>query len=476
MDDHKTTKPTDATSTNEVEERLKEYLKGRGENIDELSELLLYILATHKTALEIYNTALKGREPLKDKEAREEQEEAEAELRNMTATELLSIILNIVDGNNIQLELDAHKLIQAILKYRAGQKYSNMLQGKGLNELAHVSKRGMGIDLFSGEGTIIKDSVKITMENANINRLDVSTQQVMDAFTIKLTSDFPYGVNASADQIDKHRGITWTVKDFAEWRGIKDLKEARKQLENGVLSLYGLSLEFDAELILVPEGKSRKKRMKMHHQMRIADHIATPEEKEKIIKNGVVCFKFSFDAAKYLSKIQIMPYPEALLKINGKLNPHSYYLGRKLCEHHNMNIAKPNANRISVKALTDACPDLPTYESVKEGARQITKRIIEPFERDLDALRDDYEILRKWEYCNKDGKPLTDEQLEAYNYDAWINWLVQFKLSCYPDQTERLEEIEQRKAIAEERRKKAAKAGKKRNRRKSKAPEASGTN
>ena len=80
-----------------------------------------------------------------------------------------------------------------------------------------------------------------------------------------------------------------------------------------------------------------------------------------------------------------MYFPQEALRGNIKKNPWKYWLARKISEHKRMNIGKPNEDTISVQTLIDACPNYPTYEKVMSEDRAIRRRIIEPFERDLDA-------------------------------------------------------------------------------------------
>lgn len=327
--------------------------------------------------------------------------------------------------------------------------YSNMLQGKATNALAHSSKRGLELNAFTGVGSLITaEGVQVFLENFNSVALNVQSHKVLDALTLELTSNFPHGKEATADQINKHRSVILSVDDYMELCGIKDKKEARKQLKEAVITLYNLSLEWDEVCYITPEGKKKRQKQILHHRLRLADHTIT-DGSENPIKRGNVLFKFSYDIAEYLSHAYIMPYPDKLLTVNSKYNPHSYYIGRKLAEHHNMNIGKENASRISVRRIIEALPDLPSYdEIINTDAKQITKRIIEPFERDLLALRDTYGILTSWKYCNSKGDELTEEQVESYSYSEWVQWLIEFELADYPDQSERIAKIEERKRKA----------------------------
>lgn len=334
-----------------------------------------------------------------------------------------------------------------------GQKhYSNMLQGKATNALSHSSKRGHKVDPFTGVGSLLTaEGVQVFLENFNNVSLNVQTHKVLDALTLELTSNFPHGAEATADQINKHRAVILSVNDYAELCGIKDKKEARKQLKEAITTLFNVVLEWDEIGYIVPDGKKRRTKQVLHHKLRVSDHIIT-DESENPIKGGKVAFKFSFEIAEYLSHAYIMPYPGKLLTVNSKRNPHSYYIGRKLAEHHNMNIGKPNTNRISVKAILEALPDLPSYnEVINTAGKNVTQQIIQPFERDLIALKNTYGILASWKYCNSKGEPLTEEQVESCNYSTWEQWLIEFELADYPDQNERLAKIAERKKIATKR-------------------------
>ena len=79
-----------------------------------------------------------------------------------------------------------------------------------------------------------------------------------------------------------------------------------------------------------------------------------------------------------------------------------------------MNLGKLNENVISVKTLIDACPNFPTYEDVMGGAGQISKRIINPFERDMDSLSPGI----SWEYQRESPKNYSD----FINSNIIIHW------------------------------------------------------
>ena len=141
-----------------------------------------------------------------------------------------------------------------------------------------------------------------------------------------------------------------------------------------------------------------------------------------------------------------IPYPSQLQTLNSKRNPNSYYFLRKIAEHKNMNVGKKNEDIIAVKTLLSVAPHIPTYEEVMQTSRALTRQIIEPFERDLDAL----EETLSWTYCHSNNTPLTDEELATLSYDTFKGLLIHTEWKDYPDQTARLQRkaelIEQSKA------------------------------
>lgn len=374
------------------------------------------------------------------------------------------------------------ELIQAAKRRQSadkGELYAFILQGTGTNAVTHSSKRQIKEDdiRLGGEGVIEKDEVTIILGDARKNRLDVTTHQTLDALVMKMTKYLPRGENATEKGINDNRTVVISVEEFMQMRGLSDLKTARQQLKDSLQTLFNLSLKF-----IEVRGKGKNKQefdvdsRILSSKAQLIEHGEGENDgdnenpikgkdasAQNPIKNGIARVRFEYDVAEYLAKSFLMPYPQGLLGINGKQNPHSYYLGRKMVEHHNMNIADPNSNRISVRSLLQACPDIPSYETIMQGKKQVTDRIIEPFDRDMDALEEKYGVLESWEYCNSKGAPLTEEQLTKLDYGTWERLLVNFELANYPDQTKRIEK--------KTRERKAAKEAKEKRQRKAKAKE-----
>ena len=333
--------------------------------------------------------------------------------------------------------------------------YSKILQGKCTNAITKQSKKTLHYNNINDTADIVtSDGVKIYLQRFQSLNLNVNTYKVLDACVVKLTKNFPHGDNISLDVLDKHRTLTFSVDEYMQMCHIKDRKQAFEQLRDAVRTLYNLTISGTEVRYIIPRGKTKLQRDEWRFEARLLEFIGEAYYDRPIV-DGYVELHFSMDMAKYFSRAYLMPYPNGLLIINGKHNPHSYFIGRKLAEHHNMNIGKPNSNRIAVKSLIDALPDLPKREQVMKGNRNLTQQIIQPFERDLIALKESYGMLTDWHYCQLNGELLTDEQMESYSFNEWSAWLIDFTFANYPDQSDRIQKISDFKNNKSQKRKKS---------------------
>lgn len=156
--------------------------------------------------------------------------------------------------------------------------------------------------------------------------------------------------------------------------------------------------------------------------------------------NGYIRVNFAPEFARYLINSYLSKFPMYILKIDSR-KPNAYHCAKKLAEYASMyrNIKAGTFNIISVKSLLEACPDIPTYEEVKEGDRQYTRRIIEPLGNALDYLAD-MKII-KWCFCNAKKELITDKQLKQ-DYEELSNCYINFYL-VNPDSQKVLEDQSQ---------------------------------
>jgi len=306
-------------------------------------------------------------------------------------------------------------------KDQTADAFSPMLQGTGSNNLSRISTKTATpyVDDITGVATITDGEFKVFFENYNelAGGLRISTHKLLDACAIDLTAHSQYRGNGEVKT-----AVCIPIEEYMRLCDIPLTKpskdKTRRRLQEDLETIYSISLEWKER-----SGKVIKDYAKMR--------IVTSQG----IKRGSIFVNFSPEFAKYLTGAYIMQYPKALFKIDER-NPNGYHLGRKLLLHHSIdnNQRIGTANLISVRALLDVCPDIPTYEEVMSGYRHVDRLIKAPFENALDTLD-----FITWEYSNSKGVPLTKKQLDSVTYADFIALYIRFTVKDFPDQTIRLE-------------------------------------
>ena len=336
-----------------------------------------------------------------------------------------------------ELEAEQGETVGAVIEEAAIEvlQSGNIRQGTANNTLTKIkpTKRNTKVDPITHTATITHGDMVVTIPNWDkLTGLKTTAYQLLDACTTALTNTGW-----------KRPQVAIRLSDYMQLRGLKDEKEARKQVNADLETLFNARISF--------KEKRRGKNTQNYADMRICDF--------KGIENGVIHFSFGSTFFELMKSYTIMPVQPQLFKLNSKRNPNSYYLLRRLMEHKNMNVGKLNEDIISVKTLLEACKEgIPSYEEVMAGNKHVTERIIDPFERDMNALED----TLTWEYCHSNGAPLADTELERLDYTTFSELLILTHWKNYPDQTARME---RKQARIEE-----AKAKKKRGRKPKKPP------
>ena len=299
--------------------------------------------------------------------------------------------------------------------------FSTIRQGTSTNALTKfraITGKTATIDSVTGTATIKQGNFTLTIPNyEQLAGLKTSTYQLLDAITVALTESGA-----------KSPTVILPLSEYMKRRGLKDRKEAKNQAKADMEILRQASFTWE---------EKRGKNTNSFTFVNLADS-------GEIRRNGDIVFTYGNTFYNVLLGYPVMPYPSQLQTLSSKKNPNSYYFLRKIAEHKNMNIGKKNEDLIAVKTLLAVAPFIPTYEEVmQDKGRALTRLIIEPFERDLDAL----EETLSWTYCHSNNTPLTDEELATLSYDVFKDLLIHTEWKDYPDQTARL----QRKAEAIER-------------------------
>lgn len=317
-------------------------------------------------------------------------------------------LLSLVDG------VETAKVTPAILPtdIPKQREFSTIRQGNATNtmtKLRAVLGENTTIDDVTGDAHITKGNFTLTIPKyMELNGLKTTTSQLFDIITIACT-----------ESGSKSPTVIIPLSTYMELRGLKDRKEAKNQVKNDMEILRRASITGEEK-----KGKNTQR----YKFINIADS-------GEVRRNGDIVFTYSSTFYNMLLGCPVMPYPNDLLKYNNKKNPNSYNLLRKITEHKNMNIGKKNEDIISVKTLLNEAVNLPSYEEVMASNRNVTDRIIAPFERDMDACSNTI----TWNYCHRNNAPLTDKELNNMNYETFKELLVKINWVNYPDQTARLE-------------------------------------
>ncbi len=238
--------------------------------------------------------------------------------------------------------------------------------------------------------------------------LKTSTYQLLDAAMWKLTES-----GAASPE------VCLSKEEYLKLRGLESWDKAQRQIK------ADLSMLLSVQLTRNPSTKRNK--TKLGQTFKLMNFFDSAE----VDKKGMIRITFAptfFSLINEKGAFNVAYFPNLLWHLDNKRNPNSYFLGRKIAELKNIQYGDKNEDRISTKTLRENAPYIPSYDEVMAGDRRLSSRIIEPLERDLDALG---EILT-WEYCHKNGAPLTDEEIQNFNYKLFDTLLVKITWKDYP--------------------------------------------
>lgn len=344
---------------------------------------------------------------------------------------MVDYLLRALDDHDIGREAAYPILKRKAREWFPEEKYPLIRQGTATNILSKIipiEQRNTTINRITGTAKVEAAAGNATLTIPDfVSRAGfrTSTHQLLDALVLELTKDGA-----------KSPFVSIPLSEYMEKRGIKDAKEARKQVNSDLQELYDATFSF--------QEKRKNAAAKDYHDIRIID--------SKGIKKGIINISFGSVFYEILKSYPLMPYPAQLWRLDNKKNPNSYYLLRRISEHRNMNDGKKNADTIAVKTLLAAAPFLPTYDEVQSSNRNFRSRIIDKFERDMDALSD----TLTWHYCHRNNTPVSDQELSTMDYELFESLLVNVQWADYPDQTQRHERQRQRIEAAKEKQPKAA--------------------
>ena len=279
-------------------------------------------------------------------------------------------------------------------------------QGVSTNALSKIGATDSNttLDRISGEATIRDGNLIVSIPDyEQLSGLRTTAFQLLDAITIVLTETGA-----------KSPTVLLTRDEFMKRRGLSDRKEAKKQAVADLTTLSRIRLSWE---------EKHNGEVETFKAVNLVDSV-------EVMRNGDIVFTFGSTFFNILKGYPVMPYPSQLQRLNSKRTPNSFYFLRKITELKNMNFGKKNEDIISVETLLRASPYMKSYAEVASGDRAVRRSIIDPFERDLDALDE----TLTWEYCHSLGEPLTDEEVETMSYEIFEGLLVKITWRNYPEQ------------------------------------------
>lgn len=221
--------------------------------------------------------------------------------------------------------------------------------------------------------------------------------------------------------------VIMKLEEFMRMRSLKDRKTAREQVESDISVLLSLRVSNPIE-------DDKGEFQNVNEYINIGAYG---------VANSIIEFSFTKAFLSLVTrkfKPMMMPYPQGLYQIDQRRNPHSYYFGKKIAEHKNMNHGKGNENIISVRNLLKSSPYMPSETYVKDHGSKYEEKLLIPLQRDLEAL--EAVLPFTWEFCNPHEKPLTDDQLERFNWQTIKNLYIYVFWENYPERTKQGEKKE----------------------------------
>lgn len=261
-----------------------------------------------------------------------------------------------------------------------------------------------------------RDTRKLPLNKTQIFFQDVTALFSGKALGVPETQLLDYVIvkHASISNHDNNATVTFTLKEYMQDRGLKDAKSARNSLRKGLDKLVSLQLSYSGGNKSNPYNQSFGK----HNLFAGYDYT-----------RGAASVTFTPDTNKMITQQAMpMPYHNLMFRLDPKKDATAWYIFRKLLENKRMNFNQGRADKMKIATLLKNCPNLPTYEEVMDGNRNVDDRIIQPFFKAVERLSEAF----SYTFLTADDKP--------FNYDEGIEYrtfakgeLVITSWKDYPD-------------------------------------------
>ena len=296
---------------------------------------------------------------------------------------------------------EIHEFIKRYIDEKIPQKFTKMKTGTFNQELANLKTRSgeendFGINIYRNPNFTLKVPMILG------GKFYPTTQRLINAL---LSVNTTHGGESPI--------FSFSISNYMKMCGLKNRKETLKQMKR--------------DLNIATQSQYEWKEHGRCGQMNIIDKWDTVKDDVQI--------RLTQSFWDIFKKYPVGSLSLESFRINIQKHPNSHHFSFKITQHKHMNYSKPTADIIAVKTLLEGS-EIPPYEEViAKYSGSIHQKIIDPFERDLDALDKDF----TWEYCGKNGALLTDEELNNFTYDIFIKSNIKATWKHFPDQTKRLE-------------------------------------
>ena len=315
---------------------------------------------------------------------------------------------------------------------RDQQNYSKLLNAKATNALATIPTSSRAIksqftyhpEIEAGS-LFTADDVKVTIKdfesNKKLGNAIIFYYYLLCAFTKQVS----YKENSEILEKKESREVYFDIETYLKSKNLEITKDNKKNSLKAVKEMYETlkHITLDFEETTATEKKK--------YSLELFGGKGTVESFGKRSKSYF--FILNYDLVKYLAERNYLTYiHNNFMQIDVMRHPNALSILIKLSSLYSMNYWKTNKGLVSFENLILAASDIPTLETVAKTNRHYFNRIVEPLEKDLDHLKD-LEILKSWEYTNKNRQPLTDEQLKSYDYKTFKDCYIHYELADYPE-------------------------------------------
>ena len=286
--------------------------------------------------------------------------------------------------------------------------------------------------------------------------LSTNTRQLLDYYFFKGIEQIPH--KGSIERLYRQRAVTVDLDELATVFSI-DKKEARKRLNSFYDEVRDLKIKlhyyvkegkrsekyiatvniFDADLQKIdqeeqnatarPEDVDEGVQITLYNTGTLLNYNPKRKKEPKnAVRRGQLTMQFSMDFARHLSQASVVRHNPKGYLIDRRKYKSAYSIQTTLEDHAYMNRGKSNAGIISLDALLKDCYEIPTYDTVMNGNRNVTGRIKKPLLSTVQALKD-ADVLQDFHYVTPDKKDISEADLLTLDYDDFIKCTLHFTLS-----------------------------------------------